>query len=211
MKKGIIFKKWRINESKKLFVLMLCSALILITNGVLAQNKWRTFRDNNLKFRFLYPPDWITGKPRGANVKASFFAPIGFPRANCNIVVRSVPETTGLTQKQLNGEISRGGPIPTADLKKMFEHKWPEVNPINSRIVKVDNQPAYLSVVELCHETLDRKTFAKNMVLMTFTPGYVWVFTCVAKGATIEKSRISFKYWQSTFQRIMGSLVFERW
>lgn len=211
MKKWIIFKKRRINESKKLFALMLCSTLILITNGVLAQSEWRTFRDNNLKFRFLYPPDWIKGKPRGANVKASFFAPKGFPRANCNIVVRSISETKGMTQKQLNEEISRGGPISTADWKKMFEHKWPDVNPIHSKIVKVDNQPAYLGVVELSHETLDREIFMKNMSLMAFTPGYAFTFTCVAKGATIEESRKSFNYWQSTLQRIMGSLVFERW
>ena len=82
---------------------------------------------------------------------------------------------------------------------------------IDTKIVNVDNQPAYLGIVEFCHETLDRKTFMKDMVLMTFTSGYMWVFTCAAKGATIKESRISFDHWQLTFQRIMGSFVFERW
>lgn len=188
-----------------------CSALLLITEGAIAQNQWYTFRDNSLKFRFLYPPDWIKGTPRGANVKSSVFAPQGFPRANCNIVVRPFPEIAKMTQKQLNEEISGSGALSAADWKQMLGGKWPEMKLIDTKIVKVDNHPAYLGIIEFCHETLDRKTFMKDMLLMTLTPGQSWFFTCSAKGATREESRISFDHWQSTFQRIMGSLVFERW
>ena len=200
--------------SKNLSLLLfmpVISIFLFCSQEIFAQNDWGTFRNATPKFRFLYPHDWIRAKPRGANVKASFFAPKGSPRANCNIVVRSVPETKGMSQKQLNGEISRGGAISPDYWKKEFGHKWPDVKVVNSRIVKVDNQPAYLGIVELSHETLDRRTFVKNMSLMAFTPGYGFMFTCVAKGATIEEARKGFKYWQSTFQRIMGSLVFERW
>ena len=190
---------------------LFCAAIMLMTEGALAQNQWNTFRNNSLKFRFLYPPDWIKGTPRGTNVKASFFAPEGFPRANCNIVVRAFPEIAAMTQKQLNEEISGGGALSAPDWKEMLGGKWPDMKLIDTKIVKVDNRPAYLGIVEFCHETLDRKTFVKDMVLMTFTPGYLWWFTCTAKGATVEESRISFDRWQLTFQRIMGSLVFERW
>ena len=195
----------------KALAVVVCSTLLLITEGAIAQNQWNTFRDNSLKFRFLYPSDWIKGTPRGANVKASLFAPQGFPRANCNIVVRSFPEITEMTQKQLNEEISGGGAFSAADWKEMLGGKWPEMKLIETKIVKVDNQPAYLGIVEFCHETLDRKTFVKDMLFMTLTPGQMWIFTCTAKGATSEESRISFDHWQSIFQRIMGSLVFERW
>ena len=190
---------------------LFCAVLMLMTEGALAQNQWNTFRNNNFKFRFLYPTDWIKGTPRGTNVKASFFAPQGFPRANCNIVVRPFPEIAGMTQKQLNEEISSSGALLATDWKEMLGGKWPDMKLIDTKIAKVDNQPAYLGIVEFRHETLDRKIFVKNTLLMTFTPGYMWVFTCVAKGTTIKQSRISFDHWQSTFQRIMGSLVFERW
>ena len=195
----------------KTLVVVVCSTLLLITNGAIAQNQWNTFRDNCLKFRFLYPSDWIKGTPRGANVKVSLFAPQGFPRANCNIVVRSFPDIAGMTQKQLNEEISGGGALSSVDWKEMIGGKWPDIKLIDTKLVKVDNQLAYLGVIEFCHETLDRKTFVKNMLLMTLTPGKSWFFTCSAKWSTKEESRMSFDHWESTFQRIMGSLVFERW
>lgn len=199
-------------ELKKLIPLFFSIALIATnTNVVFAQNDWKTFRNSSLRFRFLYPPDWIRGKPRGANVKASFFAPKGSPRANCNIVVRPVPETKSMTQEELNKLIMENASPSKAYWKKIYGHKWSDVRVFDSRKIKVDNQPAYLGLCEFSHTTLDRKTFTRNYALMAFTPGYVWVFTCMGKGNTIKEARISFKYWKSTFQRILGSLVFERW
>jgi hypothetical protein len=190
---------------------LVCLILLLMNEDAIAQNQWNTYRDNSLKFRFLYPADWIDGTPRGENVKTSLFAPQGFPSANCNIVVRSFPEIKEMTQTQLNEEIIGGGELTATDWKGMLGGKWPEMKLIDTKIVKVDNQPAYFGIIEFCHETLDRKTFMKDMLLMTLTPGRMWIFTCSAKGTSIEESRISFDHWQSTFQRILGSLVFERW
>ena len=195
----------------KVLVFVVCSILLLITGSAIGQNQWNTFRDNSLKFRLLYPPDWVKGIPRGANVKVSLFAPQGFPRANFNIVVRSFPDIAGMTQKQLDDEISAGGPLSAADWQEMIGGKWPDMKLIETKLVKVDNQLAYFGVIEFCHETLDRKTYLKDMLLMTFTPGKSWFLTCSAKGSAKEEAGMSFNHWESTFHRIMGSLVFERW
>jgi hypothetical protein len=192
-------------------IFLICLISLCIIDSAFGQNEWNTFRDNNQKFRLLYPSDWIKGTPRGANVKLSLFAPQGFPRANFNIVVRSFPDIAGMPQKQLDEEISAGGPFSAADWKEMIGGEWPEMNLLETKLVKVDNQLAYFGFMEFRHETLDRNTYLKYMLLMTFTPGKSWFLTCSAKGSTKEESGRSFNHWESTFQRMMGSLVFERW
>lgn len=186
------------------------AVFVFFNANALAQNSWVTFRDENAKFRFLYPSNWFQGTPRGANVKATIFAPKGLPRANCNIVVKNAPEFAGETKAYLNSEISRG-PLQPGDWKEMIGGKWPDAKVIESKVVKVDNHAAYLAVVEVLHETVDRRTYMKSLNLFTITPGKTWYFTCLAKGDTIDESRKSYKYWEKTFYRIIGSLVFENW
>ena len=186
--------------------LLLCIGIT--QSSVFAQTSWETYRDTETQFRFLHPPDWYFGKPRGPNVKATLFPQTDKPRANCNIVVQNLPDTANTSQNDLNTEISRT--ILTADdWKQMMGEKWPDFQLVESRHVKVDNQPAFYAVVEYSHQTVDRKTYIKGAVLATLKPGRTWSFSCAGKGDTRAEANDSFQYWKPTFERILGSLVFE--
>ncbi|GAB60932.1 MAG: hypothetical protein DWB56_12305 [Candidatus Jettenia sp.] len=173
-----------------------------------AQTSWITYRNEDLRFRFLYPPDWYCGTARGPNVKATLFPPGSKPRANCNIVVRSNPDTKGTNQSTLNDAIS-STTLTELNWMEMMGQKWPDFRLVESKHVKVDNQPAFYAVVEYSHQTVDRKTYIKGIILTTFTPGHTWIFGCVGKGDTPSEGQQSFVYWRPTFERILGSLVFE--
>ena len=92
------------SRSIRLFLLIL--VLGLIQGSVVAQTSWKTYRNDELQFRFLYPPDWFFGKPRGPNVKATLFPQNSQPRANCNIVVQNILDTATSSQSELNAVIS---------------------------------------------------------------------------------------------------------
>jgi hypothetical protein len=91
----------------------------------------------------------------------------------------------------------------------MMGMKWPDFRLVESKHVKVDNQPAFYAVVQYSHQTVDRKTYVKGVILQTLTPGHVWTFSCAGKGNIHTEAEQSFRYWKPTFDRILGSLVFE--
>jgi hypothetical protein len=189
-------------------IMLLLVCITTAHSSVFAQTAWKTYRDADTQFRFLHPPDWYFGKPRGPNVKATLFPPTDKPRANCNIVVQTLRETANTSQQDLNAEISEST-LTAEDWKQMMGQKWPDYRVIESHIVKVDNQPAFYAIVEHSHQTVDRKTYIKGASLTTFTPGHTWFFGCAGKGDTRIEANDSFQYWKPTFERILGSLVFE--
>lgn len=183
---------------------------VAVVSSASAQTDWLLFRSQDPQFRFLYPPEWQLGKPRGANVRATLFPPPGAPSANCNVVVRPESELSQSRQSQLN-QIIQSAPLGKDEWAQMLGGRWPDLAVIQSTHTKVHNQPAYLGVVEFSSETVDRKTFIRGMQLVTFTPGYVWHFSCAGRGPSRQDARQSYDFWETTFRRMAGSLAFENW
>ena len=142
-------------------------------------------------------------------MRVTLFSPKGTHRANCNILVKAAPDFSRMKQEELNRMI-QAAPLSASNWAEMLG-KWPDMRVIESKNVKVDNQPAYFALVEFSHETFDRNVFIKGGHWVTFTPGTYWQFGCAGKGATIEEARRSYDYWLPVFKKVMGSFVFERW
>lgn len=207
---------WNVYHNSAALTIRLAAAAVLlllttaiITDSVFAEDEWRLFRSEDLKFRFLYPGAWRFGTPRGANVRVTLFPPKGTPSANCNILVKAGPDFSGMKQEELNRMIQAES-LSASEWAAILG-KCPDLRVIESTNVRVDNQPAYFSVIEFSHETFDRKVYIKGMQWATFTPGVYWQFGCAGKGATIEEARRSYEYWLPVFKKMMGSFVFERW
>lgn len=210
MPKCLSINNLKLKTMKTILSILISFGLVLfLTQPCLhAQDSWKTFRDAEIQFRFLHPPEWLLTQPRGPNVKATLTPPPGKPRANCNIVVGKFMDLENVSQNQINALFSE---IEFSDLgyEKEMQKKWPDYRITESKKVKVDNQPAFYFVCESSNETVDRKTFIKGITLFTFTTGLVWTFNCAGKGDTLAEANESFKYWKPTFDRIIGSLVFE--
>lgn len=186
--------------------------LLLVGLGIsvaMAQTGWLLFRSQDPQFRFLYPPEWRMGNPRGANVRATLFPPPGAPSANCNITVRREQELSDQTQSQLN-QMIQSAPLRKDDWAQMLGGRWPDLAVVQSTHTKVHNQPAYLGVLEFSSETVDRKLFFRGIQVATLTPGYVWHFSCAGRGASLQDARRGYEVWETTFRRMLGSLVFEK-
>src|SRR3990172_13160494 len=72
---------------KRPYLSIVTLVALLVAATALAQVDWQLLRNTAFRFRFLYPPDWYLGTPRGTNVRATLFPPGHAPNANCNIVV----------------------------------------------------------------------------------------------------------------------------
>ena len=174
-----------------------------------AQAEWRVFRSPEFQFRFLHPPDWVFGPPRGANVRATIFPGANSTSANCNIRVRPEPGLRSRTQPEINREI-QSHPMTAADWLSFYVDKWPDVQILQSTNIKIDNQPAYLVVKRHTHETVDRMRAFKAIEVLTSSPGYIWHFGCAGRGATMQEAEGNYQHWEPVFRRILGSLVFAR-
>ncbi len=76
----------------RIFLVALLVSISVSVSGATAQTDWLLYRNVDPRFRFLYPPEWRLGTPRGANVRATLFPTLDAPSANCNVVVRPEPE-----------------------------------------------------------------------------------------------------------------------
>ncbi len=173
-----------------------------------AQNDWITFRSTEFKFRFIYPPTWNPTTPRGQNVRGSIIPAQGSPIANCNIVVRKIPELTGYSQSQINVDIEQN-PFTAQDWVETLGDKAPDIKILKMQNVKVDNQPAHFARFQSSYETTQAKIYAEAMTFITFTPGLFWNLSCAGMGMSPQEAHQSYEYWNSSFDRIFSSFVFE--
>lgn len=174
------------------------------------ESDWITFRNSEFRFRFIYPPDWRLATPRGANVRGSINAPQGGPFANCNIVVRNVPELSNYSQSQLNDDISQN-PFTPNDWAEVLGEKFADTAILEAKPSKIDNQPAQYAVLSFTYETTQGKIWAQGMNVITLTPGKFWHYGCMAGGASPADARAGYEKFRPVLSRIMSSLVFERW
>jgi hypothetical protein len=191
------------------FVSLLIALLLLSPVPIWAQNEWVIFRNTQFKFRFIYPPDWQIGKPRGPNVRGKVASPKGKPMANCVIVVRSVPESVMYTQKEINKDID-SGVWTRRDWIDAFSSKFPNITISEAKRIRIDNQPAQFAVSIMPYEVMEEKIYMKSMNFITISPGCFWHFGCSAAGKTVNEAMINFEYWKPVFLKIFSSFVFEK-
>jgi hypothetical protein len=166
-----------------------------------------TFRNVEFRFRFVYPADWVQKTPRGQNVKALIDAPDG--ASNCNIVVRRMPELAKLSQKEIDAE-AFAAPMSEAEWKELLGDKFPDFKIRESRLTKVDNQPAQFAVNEMSYTTVAASVYGVQMQFITMTPGLFWNFGCGSGGQNLRTADLTFQKMRPTFTAILSSFVFER-
>lgn len=188
-----------------------CIAVALLaSSNTLAENTTKTYRDSTLKFRITYPARWVALKPVGQNTRLSIRSPDGTPSATCNIVVRKMPESTSMSQAQINSEINEKK-LSQEEAQSIIVGPLKEARLVESKPSKINNIPGQYGVVERSNETLDSKIFAREMKFITFTPGFTWHLMCGAAALHQSSAIEAYHHWESTFRDILGSFVFEVW
>ena len=194
---------------RKFLLALTATVFLMLAASGYCQDDWLTFRNNEFKFRFIYPPDWRLATPRGPNVRASVNSKPGQQSTNCNMVVRRMPDLAAYSQKQLNSDALRN-PFSKQDWLDFLSEKAADVVVIDARPAKVDNRPAHFAILEQPYETVPLKIYLRSMTFVTLSPGLFWNFTCAAGGLTSEEARSNYQYWYPTLARIMSSVVFEQ-
>lgn len=197
--------KWNITPIFTSFLVIACVCFIATT----AYADWLTFRNTQFNFRFIYPPDWRLGTPRGPNVRGTINAPQNSPFANCSIVVRQLPQTTKLTQREINKSID-SEVYSKKDWVEILSPKFSDAIISEVKKIKVDNQPAQFATSLYPYETAQGKIYLKSINFITMTPGYFWHFGCGAAGSSQSDAQKNFQIWEPTFMKIFSSFVFEK-
>lgn len=173
---------------------------------------WVTMRPPGQGFRMLMPPGWEQATPRGPNVKlvirstpAANAGRVGV--ANCNVVVRTQPETRAMTQAQINAEVA-GGPLAREDALAMVDFmSQPQL--LESRVARINNIPAYFVVARGGYENLNAKTTNTVAIGVVMQPGRSHAFSCTAGAAQGISSEAAWNSWRPVIMAIMGSAVLE--
>lgn len=192
--------------SAALFILLSASIFAAPVN---AQTDWVTFRSQQFKFRFHYPPDWRIGSPLGPDVRGKVVSPTGKPTANCVVVVRELPESATYSQKDLNKNI---------EIEIWEDDEWFDAlsaNPsdtkiFDKKIIRINKRPAQYAVSVTPFQIKDTRIFMKSMNFIAMSPGYVWRFGCGAAGKTEGEAAFAYEFWKPAFERIFSSFVFDQ-
>lgn len=168
-------------------------------------NYWPTHRDDKAGFRISYPATWTVVQPKGANVRFSV-NPADGP-GNCNVVARQNSELAGKSQTQLNQEVE-SLPQDHASWAEYTGLPVSQVRLIESRISKIYDTPALVGTIEATLENLEGKYTRKQIVVLTFRPGFVWSLNCGASSFASNETNARFDVLKPSFNKILGSFVF---
>ena len=83
-----------------------------------------------------------------------------------------------------------------------------QIRLIQSRRSRIHDVSALMGVVETNLENLEGRFTRKQMVALTFTPGFVWTLNCGASTSKADDARARFAELQPTFNKIFGSFGF---
>ena len=170
-------------------------------------NLWPVYRDIQAGFRVSYPPDWKIVPTKGINVRFSVSPPVG--SGNCNVVAKPNAEIKGVAQAVLNTEID-SLPIDIDSWAEYIGLPPSKVSLIEARRARVHDVPAIIGVVETSLENLEGKFLRKQVVALTFTPGFTWSLNCGASTFNADEAKIRFTELQPTFNKVLGSFGFLR-
>ena len=168
-------------------------------------NLWPVHRDGQAGFRISYPPEWVIAPTKGRNVRLSVNPPAG--PGNCNVVARPHAELKGMTQPALNREIE-SLPTDQASWAEYIGLPPSQVRVIETRLARIHDVPALLGVIETTLENLEGKFTRKQLVALTFTPGFIWSLNCGASTFKADDARSRFAELQPTFKKVFGSFGF---
>jgi hypothetical protein len=144
------------------------------------------FRDEQYLFRFLYPDSWAQVQPRGKHVRASVTSEGGHGLANCNVVVRPVPEVEHLSRAEIESQIA--GMFTQDFMEEIVENSY------GGQLIwvsedKLDNRPAGFALVSLTYQTAGIQIDLTNIVAVTVTRLGLYHITCGAVRDQFERVR----------------------
>lgn len=168
-------------------------------------NLWPVHRDDQTGFHISYPPGWVIVPTKGRNVRFSVNPSTG--SGNCNVVARPNAELNGMTQQALNREIE-SLPMDQAGWAEYISLPLSQVRIIETRRARIHDVPALLGVIETTLENLEGKFTRKQIVALTFTPGFIWSMNCGASTFKADDARSRFAELQPTFNKVFGSFGF---
>lgn len=177
-------------------------ASVIAVLSMVAMPAWADdllFRDEQYKFRFLYPDSWAQVQARGKNVRASITNDGGRGLANCNVVVRRVPEVEHLSRAEIESQTVG-----------MFTREFMEetvggssgAEVIQTSEDKLDNRPAGFALVNFTYQTAGIRIDATNIITVTVTRLGMYVITCGAVRDQFDRVR-------PELMKIITSFVFE--
>lgn len=144
-------------------------------------NFWPTYTDRAAGFQISYPSNWVQPPKRTLNAKFSVNPPSG--AGNCNVVAKPSKELAGMSQAELNIEIRSLG-IDAASWAGYIGAVATNVRVATARRAAIASVPALVGVVDVDLENLQGKYVRRQIIAMTFTPGFIWSINCGVSVAT---------------------------
>lgn len=172
-----------------LFLIFLCSQNVFAQN--LVTSNWLTYRNQEYKFRFIYPSDWIIKQGRGPNVKA-LVSNNQANNANCNVVVKTEDALAFLDDKLFLD-------MNENDIKEMAPEGFTYLSGGHTH---VDNKNAVYMYVSGEYKAFDVSVSMKQIMVSTLVEGKMYLLTC---GAVAD----SFQEYEPLLKQIIRSWVFE--
>lgn len=112
-----------------------------------------------------------------------------------------------MSQAELNVEIRALG-IDAASWAGYIGAVATNVRVAKARRGAINSVPALVGVVDVDLENLQGKYVRRQIIAMTFTPGFIWSINCGVSVATDDSARRAFAQLSPVFDKVLGSFAF---
>lgn len=172
---------------KLLFILILLVSLPAVATDTV-------FRNEEFKFRFEYPSEWIQRTGKGEHVRAKVVAESD--GSSCNVIVSVVPELLPFTSEEVMSELTA---------QYFFEglkQKFPDAILLKSGNTYLDNKKAIYFFSDYSYRSLSTLVNYRSLATHLYDDGKMYVVTC-------GSSRELFSKYQPIFENLLRSFVLE--
>ena len=177
---------------------------MLPSAGVLADDGWLVVRDSEYSFHMAFPRDWEASGRRVPQVRMFYSAPKDGPVATCNVVVRPSASLDGLGTKELDELTSK---MSDSDWTPVLGGKGVNLRVLESRTIDLNKRSAKRATIEASLSAAP--VYMRYTMIMFLRPGTIWTIACAGAGRSWVQARESYSHWEDTFNRIVGSIVFD--
>ena len=186
-------------------------ALVIVANIFAttssANDRWRTVRNLEFKFHYLYPADWSEGRITVSNIRSVVTSGTIRNHGNCNVLVAEKPSP--YTRNELKADLE-SRPFTIDDWKNTLGPTMIDLTILARKKAKLGKWPAQEALMEYRLDSpKGEMLFYRTITVLTVTPGRFWQLSCIAAGQSFPQARAAFDYQANTFRKIINSFEFD--
>ena len=158
-------------------------------------SQWKSRRSAQLGFNISVPPDWVQlNMPPVGNHKMTLKRKLDNSKSvSCSISATDDPQTTGLSQQQINERIP--SILPSIQEAQAVLPTGSQIQVLETSLARVSGLPVFVYDLSGLVPQIDAENMNREIMVTMFTPGRTFNFSCGAWASNVKDVKELYAQW----------------